>query len=221
MRRWRQSGFRLANAPPPGFLAGAGSPVVCCSILALEEKEGARNAGVTLDPRASMPRGTKAARSRAGRLGLSARCCRLVGRQRRKSAVTSGVPRAVFEACSVGPPVDRLFRRRPLFPLLGVQRLSTAVGIGRCERGRTPRTHPPSYPVARSRRAGTPRLGPPRRMVRATRHGHRTNLTGLPRLGPADRDGASPPPPLRLSPRSSALERAPLVGTGRLFLIFL
>ena len=141
-------------------------------------------------------------------------------RQRRKSAVTFGVPRAVFEACSVWPPVDRLFRRRPLFPFLGVQRLSTAVGIGRCERSRTPRTHPPSYPVARSRRAGTARLGPPRRMVRATRHGHRTNLTGLPRSGPADRGGASPPPPLRPSPRSSALERA-LVGTGRSFLIFL
>ena len=45
-------------------------------------------------------------------------------------------------------------------------------------------------------------------------------LPGVPGLVP-QHDGASPPPPLRLSPRSSALERAPFVGTGRASHIFL
>jgi hypothetical protein len=38
------------------------------------------------DPRALKPCGFRAARPRAGRLGLSARCCRLFGLQRRKTA---------------------------------------------------------------------------------------------------------------------------------------
>jgi hypothetical protein len=80
-----------------------------------------------LDPRALTPRGAKAARSRAGRLGLSARCCRPSppAPQVRRS---SGVPRAVFEACSVKPPVDRRFQDFSHFRALD-EALPTAIGL--------------------------------------------------------------------------------------------
>jgi hypothetical protein len=80
-----------------------------------------------LDPRASVPRGAKAARSRAGRLGLSARCCwpSPAAPQVRRS---SGVPRAVFEACSVRPPVDRRFQDFSRFRALD-EALPTAIGL--------------------------------------------------------------------------------------------
>jgi hypothetical protein len=72
-----------------------GSPVGLSPFARSRKNEGARNAGVTLDPRASASRDTEAARSRAGRVGLSARATGLspAAPQVRRF---SGVPRAVF-----------------------------------------------------------------------------------------------------------------------------
>ena len=122
-------GMTQANAAQSRFVAvGAGSPVVLLFLRSpLRENEGARNAGVALDPRALVPRGAKAARSRTGQLGLSARCCRSspAAPQVRRS---SGVPRAVFEACSVRPPVDRRFQDFSRSCALN-EALPTAIGL--------------------------------------------------------------------------------------------
>ena len=212
---------RTANAPPPGFCVGAGPPALGSSgPVRRREGEGARDARSMTDPRALKPCGSKAARPRAGRVGLSARCCRLFGLQRRKTAVFPASRARCLRLAPWDPRWTDFSGAVSFSHWLGVQRLSTAVGLGRCERGRTLRTHLPSYPVARSRRAGTPRLGPPPSPcvgLPAATAPTRPDVSGA---GPEGR-GAHLRHRTSSRPRvSSALERA-LGGTGRTINIFL
>ena len=96
---WRSSrDFRFtcqtANAPPPCFFAAPGTPSSLGKIrIARKRTEGARDARVQKDPRASTPRDIEACRSPC------ASPCALV-RAKRQSVPqvrqTQGVPRAVF-----------------------------------------------------------------------------------------------------------------------------
>ena len=161
----------LANAPPPGFeRRRARLPCDC----APERVRVARDAGVRVDPRASM-------RSRH-RGSPDGKC--------RKSAVSSSVPRAVFEACSVRPPVVGLFQdpsRCGALPWGLNHRCGTSM---RPARWRGVTIALPRVPLLRSCRYGTSRLGPPGRGVRlCTPHfafpGHRPRSARLTRPRPS------------------------------------
>src|SRR5664280_2642891 len=92
---------REANAPPPVFFAAPGTPYSQPPLS--KSTEGARDARVREDPRASTPRDIEACRSP------------MVPQVRR----FHGVPRAVFEVCSVSSPVDFPFQAIRLFSRIG------------------------------------------------------------------------------------------------------
>jgi hypothetical protein len=92
------------------------------------------------DPRASKPCGSKAARPRAGRLGLSARCCRLFGLQRRKTAAFPASRARCLRLAPWDPrwsdfsgtvPFSQFSGSRTYPPLWD---LAGANAVGRCER---------------------------------------------------------------------------------------
>ncbi len=88
-------GKKAANAPPPACRGARAAPLACRPVRA------ARDAGVLADPRASASREAEAERC------FSKSAARLSKPQVRHF---SGVPHAVFEACSARPPVDIPFR---------------------------------------------------------------------------------------------------------------
>ena len=212
MRRSQRSAARIVWRAP-------GSPVVRSPFPLRQKNEGARNAGVTLDPRASKPRGFKAARSRAGRVDLSVRA-------------TGFWPAAPQVRRNLRRPARGVYRLAPHDP-----RWADLSGLLARDALRT-KPYPPLWELTACPRYDA--AGTPAAISRDARLAHRdhtawaamTNGTCHPPRPPHQPhraspvwsrrgDGASPPPPLRPSPRSSALERAPFVGTGRSFLIFL
>ena len=110
------------------ILAAGFRPSLASGLRPRRSPRGARDAGVAEDPQTSAPRDTEACRA-------------MVEPQVRRS---SGVPRAVFEACSAGPPVVRLFRSPLACAVLGD--LTTAEGVWPCARGTAPDAQWPPYP---------------------------------------------------------------------------
>ncbi len=137
----------LANAPPPGFRGAGRAFLANC---APERVRVARDAGSgwTHGPRCV------AAPRRSGKC--------------RKSAVSVSVPRAVFEACSVRPPVVGLFQDPSRCEARFLGALTTALGPSmRPARWRGVTIALPRVPLLRSCRYGISRLGPPGRGVRS------------------------------------------------------
>jgi hypothetical protein len=120
---------------------GAGPPALGrSSPVRLREGEGARDAGSMTDPRALKPCGSRAARPRAGRSGLSARCCRLFGLQRRKTAAFPASRARCLRLAPWDPrwsdfsgtvPFSHFSGSRTYPPLWD---LADANAVGRCER---------------------------------------------------------------------------------------
>jgi hypothetical protein len=212
---------RIANAPPPGFCVGAGPPALgSSSPVRRREGEGARDAGSMTAPRALKPCGSRAARPRAGRLGLSARCCRLFGLQRRKTAAFPASRARCLRLAPWDPrwsdfsgtvPFSHFSGSRTYPPLWD---LAGANAVGRCERIDRPipwHTAGAPGPHGLGRRDGW--CVPPAAATAPTG----PDVSGA---GPEGPRGASPPPHLQPSPRFERPRARPR-GTGRIVNIFL
>jgi hypothetical protein len=159
-----RGGIRSRRAPSPVFFAAPGRPSfrlrpsgfrLCphglrrtsrrTSRPLSERTEGARDARVRTDPRASTPRDIEACRS--------PNC--------RKSAKSQGVPRAVFEVCSAPSPV--VVRSSRLTPSWGRDTPPfQASALGRRCFDRSPAYRPGQGPSACGKaRQDKARLGPP------------------------------------------------------------
>ena len=203
----------LANAALPVLFEQAPGPPGMSTSLPIRafrrKSEGARDAGVAMDPRTLAPRGTKATRPRTGPVpGINRAWQRCETRRCRPQVHrTFGVPRAVFNRLAPqNPRWADLSGAVPFF--VRVQRLPTAVGteqhlavgsaVRRCIRrstgdARLAHRDPAAWAAARGL------ANPPR--------GHRPNRPGCPRSDPGGL-AAHLRRRLRPSPHLSALERA-------------